>query len=151
MTDESIRRRCRAARRGWERLDGDVLGPDELSGGGRWSLRRRLLARHLARCESCAAAWTTHQRLAAGLADVVPAPSVDVTDDADSAPPDGLLEGLLAQAADPGIRGRAAVPIRGAVSGARPGLTVGLLLFAGLVGAMAAYGTWRATRVLRRG
>lgn len=66
------------------------------------------------------------------------------------APPEGLLEDLLSQAAEGGLRSRAAVPMRGAVSGARPGLTVAFAGLAALVGALAAYATWRLTRVFRQ-
>jgi len=65
------------------------------------------------------------------------------------APPPGLLEALLAQAEDPGLRARAAVPARGAVSGARPGLSVVLLLVAAAASSTAGYALWRSARAIR--
>jgi len=65
-------------------------------------------------------------------------------------PPPGLLEDLLALASHPGVKGRAAVPVRGAVTGARPALSVLLLLAGGSIGAATGYGCWRVTQWLRR-
>ena len=64
-------------------------------------------------------------------------------------PPAGLLEDLLEQASHPGVKGRAAVPVRGAVTGARPLLSAVLLLAGGAVGALVGYGCWRVTQWLR--
>src|SRR5688500_11903507 len=85
--------------------------------GGR--VRRRLLAVHLRRCADCRAEAARQERVQAGLA-ALAAPV--------EAPPEGLLDDLLATAAAPGIAGRAAVPVRGAVSGARPALSLALLV-----------------------
>ena len=64
-------------------------------------------------------------------------------------PPDGLLEDLLAQASHPGVKGRAAVPVRGAVTGARPLLSALLLLAGAAVGGGLGYACWRVTSWLR--
>ena len=65
-------------------------------------------------------------------------------------PPAGLLEDLLAQASHPGVKGRAAVPVRGAVTGARPLLSAVLLLAGAAVGGAVGYACWRASLRLRR-
>lgn len=65
-------------------------------------------------------------------------------------PPEGLLEVLLEQAEQPGVRGRAAVPVRGAVSGARPALSALLLLLGAAAGTGVGYASWRGARALRR-
>ena len=64
-------------------------------------------------------------------------------------PPAGLLEDLLEQASHPGVKGRAAVPVRGAVTGARPLLSAGLLLVGAAVGGGLGYACWRVTQWLR--
>ena len=106
----------------------------------RW--QRRLRDRHLGRCADCALAAVrqetvdrTLERLAAERD-----PAVE--------PPQGLLEDLLTRTAEPGLRERAAVPARGAVSGARPALTVGGLVTAALLGAAIGYALWRLARRL---
>ncbi|MDP9102293.1 MAG: hypothetical protein M3N21_09140 [Actinomycetota bacterium] len=64
-------------------------------------------------------------------------------------PPEGLLDRLLEQAAAPGVKGRVAVPARGAVSGARPVLSVALLLAGAAAGTGVGYAGWRGARALR--
>jgi hypothetical protein len=64
-------------------------------------------------------------------------------------PPAGLLEDLLAQASHPGVKGRAAVPVRGAVTGARPVLSAALLLAGATVGGVLGLAAWRTTQRLR--
>lgn len=115
-----------------------ALVDDELP---RW--RRRLVERHLRRCEDCAQAAERQQRVAAGLEEVGAAAERPLDD---VQPPPELLERLLEDTRDPGIRQRVAVPARGAVSGARPGLTVTLaLVVLGLVG-LAVWVGWRLGR-----
>ena len=65
-------------------------------------------------------------------------------------PPAGLLEDLLEQASHPGVKGRAAVPVRGAVTGARPLLSAVLLLVGAAVGGAVGYACWRLSLRLRR-
>ena len=64
-------------------------------------------------------------------------------------PPAGLLEELLEQASHPGVKGRAAVPVRGAVTGARPLLSALLLLAGAAVGGGLGYACWRVGQRLR--
>ena len=103
-------------------------------------VRRRLVGLHLRRCADCQRAFSAERDLAAGLRGVaVPAPT----------PPEGLLDDLLAQAASPGLKARAAVPARGAVSGARPALSVALLDAGEAAGTSLGYAGWRGARRLR--
>lgn len=104
-------------------------------------VRRRLVGLHLRRCSECQVAFSRERDLAAGLR-VLSAPV--------EPPPEGLLDELLAQAARPGVKGRAAVPARGAVSGARPALSVALLVAGAAAGTGVGYGTWKGVRRLRR-
>ena len=103
-------------------------------------LRRRLVGLHLRRCPDCQAAFSAQRDVAAGLR-VLSTPT--------ATPPDGLLDELLAQAARPGVKGRAAVPVRGAVSGARPALSVALLVAGAAAGTGVGYAGWRGVRRLR--
>lgn len=108
----------------------------------RW--RRRLVALHVRRCPNCGPEVERQRAVIAGLTGlgaVAEATSAD--------PPEGLLETLLQQAEHPGVRGRAAVPARGAVSGARPGLSVALLVVGAAAGTAAGYATWRSARAVR--
>ena len=104
-------------------------------------VRRRLVGLHLRRCQECQRAFSAERDLTTGLK-VLSSPA--------EAPPEGLLDELLAQAARPGVKGRAAVPVRGAVSGARPALSVALLVAGAAAGTGVGYGTWRGVRRLRR-
>ncbi len=104
-------------------------------------LRRRLVGLHLRRCAECQVAFSRERDLAAGLR-VLAAP--------EEPPPEGLLDELLAQAAHPGVKGRAAVPARGAVSGARPVLSVALLVAGAAAGTGVGYASWKGARRLRR-
>lgn len=104
-------------------------------------LRRRLVGLHLRRCGDCQPAFSAERELAAGLR-VLASPTAP--------PPEGLLEELLAAAARPGAKGRAAVPARGAVSGARPALSVALLVAGAAAGTGVGYAGWRGVRRLRR-
>lgn len=106
----------------------------------RW--RRRLVSLHLRRCEDCRAALQAQEAVMAGLTRLA------VTQD--DPPPEGLLDALLTEAEHPGIRGRAAVPARGAVSGARPALSVALLVVGAAAGTAAGYAGWRGARAVRR-
>lgn len=130
-----VGRMCREVR---VHLPGHVAG--DLA---RW--RRRLLTVHLRRCEGCAAELARQELVTRGLRELESA-----GEDAGGAPPPSLLEALLEQAERPGPRGRAAVPARGAVSGARPGLSAALLLAGAAAGTGAGYAAWRAARAVRR-
>lgn len=109
----------------------------------RW--RRRLVDLHLRRCVDCTWELTRQEELAAGLE------MITITEmEPPLPPPDDLLETLLAQAEQPDLRARAAVPVRGAVSGARPGLSVALLLAAAATGTAVGYAGWRGARAASR-
>lgn len=104
-------------------------------------LRRRLVGLHLRRCPECQAEFARQRDLSHGLASLAgPA----------EAPPEGLLSSLLDQAAHPGVKGRVAVPTRGAVSGARPALSVALLVAGAAAGTGIGYAGWRGARAARR-
>jgi predicted anti-sigma-YlaC factor YlaD len=103
-------------------------------------VRRRLVGLHLRRCQDCQRTFSAERELAAALRSVA-APAAD--------PPEGLLDTLLSQAASPGLKGRAASPARGAVSGARPALSVALLFAGAAAGTSLGYAGWRGVRRLR--
>lgn len=109
----------------------------------RW--RGRLLELHLRRCAACAEELRLQRDIAESLQELGEADRARLT-----APPEGLLESLLERAEHPGARGRAAVPARGAVSGARPGLSAALLLAGAAAGTGAGYAAWRAARAVGR-
>ncbi len=102
--------------------------------------RRRLVGLHLRRCRTCQAEFARQRQVSGGLGALAgPAES----------PPEGLLDALLDQAARPGVKGRVAVPARGAVSGARPALSVALLLAGAAAGTGIGYAGWSAARATR--
>ncbi|MCW2573083.1 MAG: zf-HC2 protein [Frankiales bacterium] len=104
-------------------------------------LRRRLVGVHLRRCPDCQAEFARQREVSEGLA-ALAGPT--------AAPPAGLLSSLLDQAARPGMKGRVAVPVRGAVSGARPALSVALLVAGAAAGTGIGYAGWRSARAARR-
>lgn len=108
----------------------------------RW--RRGLIALHVRRCGDCRTELERQRTVAAGL-DQLGAAAAALPDE----PPPGLLDALLEQADRPGVRGRAAVPARGAVSGARPGLSIALLVAGAAAGTAAGYAGWRGARAIK--
>lgn len=106
--------------------------------------RRRLVRVHLRRCGECWAELVRQRLVNEGLDGLG-----DAAEAAAEPPPEDLLGALLEEAGHSGVRGRAAVPARGAVSGARPALSAGLLLLGAAAGTAAGYATWRVLRVLR--
>jgi anti-sigma factor RsiW len=104
-------------------------------------LRRRLVGLHLRRCPDCQAEFARQRDVSQGLA-ALAGPA--------AAPPDGLLDSLLDAAGRPGVKGRVAVPVRGAVSGARPALSVALLVAGAAAGTGIGYAGWRGARAARR-
>jgi predicted anti-sigma-YlaC factor YlaD len=127
MSDE-LPRFCRETRAQLAAvLAGDLTG---------WSAR--VIHRHLKRCADCRAELARQEAVTAGLAGLK---------ERRPDPPPELLGDLLGQVNRPGLRGRAAVPARGAVSGARPKLSIAFLT----VGAVATTGLgWAAWRGGRR-
>lgn len=107
-------------------LAGDVSGWPE-----------RTMRAHLRHCTDCSAELARQEELARGLAGVR---------DNDVDPPAALLDGLLQSAARPGLRERAAVPARGAISGARPGLSVAFLTVGALASTGMGWAAWRGAR-----
>ena len=87
----------------------------------------RVVRSHVKRCADCRAELARQEQLGTAFASMRTAPPE---------PPAGLLDDLLARAHGRGIRERAAVPARGAVSGARPAMSVAFLT----VGAAASTG-----------
>jgi anti-sigma factor RsiW len=100
-------------------------------------LRRRLVALHLRRCAACQAEFSAQRDLRAGLRSLAAG---------GEPPPEGLLETLLQQTDAP----RGAVPLRGAVSGARPALTVALLVAGAASAAGAGYASWLSAKHVRK-
>ena len=103
-------------------------------------IRRRLVGLHLRRCSECGAEFARQRDVSAGLSRL---------SQPTAAPPEGLLEQLLEDAARPGVKGRVAVPARGAVSGARPALSVALLVAGAAAGTGLGYAGWRGARAAR--
>jgi predicted anti-sigma-YlaC factor YlaD len=129
--EADLPRFCREAR---SQLPALVSG--ELTG---WPLH--VVRAHLRRCAGCSAELARQQQLAGALSALRDAPVE---------PPVGLLDDLLAQARRRGVRERAAVPARGAFSGARPGLSVAFLTVGALASTGIGYGIWRGAKSLRR-
>ncbi|HTW19876.1 MAG TPA: zf-HC2 domain-containing protein [Mycobacteriales bacterium] len=131
MTDDDrLPRFCREARSQFP-----ALTSGELSG---WPLR--VTRAHVRRCAECAAELARQEQLSAALVSLRDQPPQ---------PPPGLLEDLLARANRRNVRERAAVPARGAVSGARPGLSVAFLTVGAVASTGIGYGIWRGARALR--
>jgi predicted anti-sigma-YlaC factor YlaD len=113
-----------------------ALAAGELSG---WPLH--VVRAHLRRCADCAADYERQQQLSDALASLKGQPPE---------PPAGLLGDLLARADQQRVRERAAVPARGALSGARPGLSVAFLTVGAAASTGVGYGLYRGLRALRR-
>ena len=104
--------------------------------------QRRLVLRHVARCGDCSDELERQRTVAAGLRELSGAAPGRETD-----PPDDLLDEILERVHEPGVRERVARPARGAVSGARPELSLTALLVAALL----AYLVWRVVHRLVSG
>jgi hypothetical protein len=128
--DRGLPRFCREARSQFP-----ALSVGELSG---WSLH--VTRAHLRHCADCSAELARQDQLSAALATLRDQPPT---------PPPGLLDDLLARAEDGGVRARAAVPARGAVSGARPGLSIAFLTVGAAASTGVGYGIWRGVRAVR--
>ena len=113
-----------------------TLEAGELSG---WS--ERVVRAHLRRCEACSTEWERQRHVEAGLEALRETPPQ---------PPVGLLDDLLARAGSAGRRERVAVPVRGAVSGARPGLSIAFLTVGAAASTGVGYAVFRGVRALRR-
>lgn len=122
-----LRRFCREAQ---AQLPALVAG--ELTG---WP--ERTVRAHLKRCADCTAELARQEQLAGALTSLR---------ETRPEPPAGLLDDLLSRVDRRGLRERAAVPARGAVSGARPGLSVAFLTVGAVASTGAGWAAWRAAR-----
>ena len=104
----------------------------ELTGWG-----ARVVRAHVKRCADCTAELARQEQLAVALASMREAPPQ---------PPPGLLEDLLHRARGGSLRERAAVPARGAVSGARPALSVAFLTVGAAASTGLGYAAFRGAR-----
>lgn len=112
-----------------------ALAAGDLSG---WPLH--VVRAHLRRCPDCTAEQARQEQLSRALASLKEQPP---------APPAGLLDDLLARADNRSVRERAAVPARGAVSGARPGLSVAFLTLGAAASSGLGYGLYRGIKAVR--
>jgi hypothetical protein len=127
MTDDDTPRFCRETR---SQLPFLVSG--DLTGWG-----ARVVRGHLKRCADCSAELARQEELTGALAAMRDAPPE---------PPPGLLDDLLRRAHGGGLRQRAAVPARGAVSGARPAMSVAFLTVGAAASTGVGYAAWRGAR-----
>jgi len=125
--DEQSPRFCRETR---AQLPFLVSG--ELTGWG-----ARVVRAHVKRCADCAAELARQEQVHAALATLR---------DSRPEPPAGLLDDLLARARGGSIRERAAVPARGAVSGARPAMSVAFLTVGAAASTGIGYGLYKGAR-----
>lgn len=112
-----------------------ALAAGELSG---WPLH--VVRAHLRRCADCSAELIRQEHLTSALTSLRDQPP---------APPAGLLDDLLARADQRTVRERAAVPARGALSGARPGLSIAFLTVGAAASTGVGYGLYRGVRAIR--
>lgn len=112
-----------------------ALHSGELTG---WS--RRVVRAHLRRCADCAAEDARQSTVTDALAAMRATPPE---------PPADLLDELLAKTGHRGMRERVAVPARGAVSGARPALSIAFLTVGAAASTGIGYGVWRGVRAVR--
>lgn len=104
----------------------------ELTGWG-----ARVVRAHVKRCAECSAELARQEQLSSALASLRDAPPE---------PPPGLLDDLLHRARGGSIRERAAVPARGAISGARPAMSVAFLTVGAAASTGIGYAAYRGAR-----
>ena len=104
----------------------------ELTGWG-----ARVVRGHVKRCPECSAEFARQEQLSSALASMRDSPP---------APPPGLLDDLLRRARGGSLRERAAVPARGAVSGARPAMSVAFLTVGAAASTGIGYAAWKGAR-----
>lgn len=104
----------------------------ELTGWG-----ARVVRAHVKRCSDCSAQLARQEQLSTALTSMR---------ETRPEPPPGLLEDLLHRARGGNLRERAAVPARGAVSGARPALSVAFLTVGAAASTGAGYALYRGAR-----
>ena len=130
MTEPGLPRFCRETQ---QQLPFVVSG--ELTGWG-----ARVVRNHAKRCPRCGPELARQEEVARGLG---------ALRDNRPAPPPDLLDRLLDRPGRRSMRERAAVPARGAVSGARPALSVAFLTAGALTSTAVGYAAWRGIRALR--
>ena len=104
----------------------------ELTGWG-----ARVVRAHVKRCPECSAELARQERLSTALASLRDSPPE---------PPPGLLDDLLRRARGGSLRERAAVPARGAISGARPAMSVAFLTVGAAASTGAGYAAYKGVR-----
>lgn len=104
----------------------------ELTGWG-----ARVVRAHVKRCTECTAELAQQEQLSSALASLRDSPPE---------PPAGLLDDLLRRARGGSLRERAAVPARGAVSGARPAMSVAFLTVGAAASTGIGYAAWKGAR-----
>ena len=104
----------------------------ELTGWG-----ARVVRAHVKRCAECSAELARQEQLSSALASMRDSPPE---------PPPGLLDDLLRRARGGSLRERAAVPARGAVSGARPAMSVAFLTVGAAASTGIGYAAWKGAR-----
>jgi hypothetical protein len=127
MNDDDVPRFCRETQ---AQLPFLVSG--ELTG---WAAR--VVRAHVRRCADCRAQLARQEQLGTAFASMRATPPE---------PPGGLLDDLLARAHGRTIRERAAVPARGAVSGARPALSVAFLTVGAATSTGVGYAAYKGIR-----
>jgi predicted anti-sigma-YlaC factor YlaD len=104
----------------------------ELTGWG-----ARVVRAHLKRCDDCRAQLEQQRQLTSALASMR---------ESRPEPPAGLLDDLLQRARGGSLREKAAVPARGAVSGARPAMSVAFLTVGAAASTGVGYAVYRGAR-----
>ena len=104
----------------------------ELTGWG-----ARVVRAHLKRCEDCRSELARQEQLTTAFASLRESPPE---------PPAGLLDNLLARAHGGSLREKAAVPARGAVSGARPAMSVAFLTVGAAASTGVGYAVYKGAR-----
>jgi hypothetical protein len=127
MNDDDLPRFCRETQ---AQLPFLVSG--ELTG---WAAR--VVRAHVKRCADCRGELARQEQLGTAFASMKATPPE---------PPGGLLDDLLARAHGRTIRERAAVPARGAVSGARPALSVAFLTVGAAASTGVGYAAYKGLR-----
>ena len=104
----------------------------ELTGWG-----ARVVRAHVKRCDDCRDELHRQEQLTSAFASLRESPPP---------PPAGLLDDLLRRAHGGSLREKAAVPARGAVSGARPAMSVAFLTVGAAASTAIGYGVYRGMR-----
>ena len=130
MSDSDARETPRFCREAQSQLPFLVNG--ELTGWG-----ARVVRSHVKRCAVCSAELARQEQLSTALASLRESPPE---------PPPGLLEDLLQRARGGSLRERAAVPARGAFSGARPAMSVAFLTVGAAASTGIGYAAWKGAR-----